>query len=264
MTPHAAPTGIPRDEPVLFASDVHLAPDSPRTAARFLAALERHAPQAAHLVLLGDLFELWVGDDGADPLADRLADTLSTLARGGTRVWMMRGNRDFLLDVPVPGGPAASFSARCGATMLDDPTPIDLHGVPALLAHGDALCTGDLVYQQWRRTCRDPAWQRAFLERPLAERFAIGRSVRETSEAGKREKPGALMDVDPAAVEAAMDAAGVTLLIHGHTHRPAIHRWHAGGRERTRFVLPDWDAETGRGAMWRWEDGSPQELPEPA
>jgi UDP-2,3-diacylglucosamine hydrolase len=244
---------IPRDEPVLFASDTHLSPEAPDTAARFLDALEREGPGAPHLVLLGDVFELWVGDDGADPLAARLADVLSGLAARGVVIRLMRGNRDFLLDVPVPG--AGAFSARCGATLLDDPCPIELHGVPALLSHGDALCTDDLVYQAWRRTCRDPAWQATFLARPLAERFAIGRGARETSEAGKREKPGALMDVNAAAVDAAMDAEGARLLIHGHTHRPAVHRWRAGGVERTRIVLTDWDAGAGRGAMLRWEDG---------
>lgn len=249
---------IPRDESVLLASDMHLAPQAPAVAARFLAALRRHGPGSAHVALLGDLFELWVGDDGADDLAAELAETLAGLARAGARVWLMRGNRDFLLDVPVTGG-GPTFSERCGATMLDDPTPLSLHDVPALWAHGDALCTDDLVYQQWRRTCRDPVWQRAFLARRLAERFAMGRAVRESSEAGKREKPGALMDVNPAAVKAAMDAAGARLLIHGHTHRPAVHHWHEHGAARTRVVLPDWDAA--RGALLRWEAGQGVELP---
>jgi UDP-2,3-diacylglucosamine hydrolase len=252
---------VARQEPVLFASDTHLAPEAPRTAERFLAELERHGPAAAHLFLLGDLFELWVGDDGADPLADQLATLLARLSADGTRVWLMRGNRDFLLDVPLPGAPAAAFSARCGATLLDDPCPIRLHDVPALLAHGDALCTGDAVYQQWRRTCRDPAWQQAFLARSLAERIAIGRAARETSEAGKREKPGALMDVNPDAVDAALDAAGARLLIHGHTHRPGHHRWLHDDQPRERVVLTDWDAAADRGALLAWRDGRPESVP---
>ena len=158
---------IPRGEPVLFASDMHLSPDAPGTETLFLDRLGRHGPGAAHLILLGDLFELWVGDDGADAVANRLADALTRLSEGGTHVWLMRGNRDFLLDVPVPADPGSTFSARCGATLLEDPCPLELHGVPALLAHGDALCTDDRVYQQWRTTCRDPAWQRAFIARPL-------------------------------------------------------------------------------------------------
>jgi UDP-2,3-diacylglucosamine hydrolase len=254
---------IPRGEPVLLASDMHLAPEAPRSAERFFEALSRHGPQAAHLFLLGDLFELWVGDDGADALARRLSDALARLSAAGTRVWLMRGNRDFLLDLPVPGSVAPAFAAGCGATLLDDPCPVLLHGVPALLAHGDALCTDDQVYQAWRRTCRDPAWQRDFLARPLAERFTIGRGGRETSEAGKREKPGALMDVSQASVDAAMDAAGAVLLIHGHTHRPGRHAWTRGGTARERVVLTDWDAAAGRGEMLAWRDAAPVSLPDP-
>jgi len=254
---------IPRDEPVLLASDMHLAPEAPRTAERFFAALAAHGPAAAHLFLLGDLFELWVGDDGADALAERLAAALTRLSAGGTRIWLMRGNRDFLLDAPVPGSSRPGFSTACGATLLDDPCPVLLHGVPALLSHGDALCTEDLVYQAWRRTCRDPDWQRDFLARPLAERFAIGRGVRETSEAGKREKPGALMDVSQATVDQALDAADATLLVHGHTHRPGRHAWTRGGAARERVVLTDWDADAGRGEMLAWRDGGPIALAGP-
>jgi UDP-2,3-diacylglucosamine hydrolase len=252
---------IPRDEPVLLASDVHLAPEAPRTAERFLAALAQHGPDAAHVFLLGDLFELWVGDDGADPLAARLADALARLAGGGTRVWLMRGNRDFLLDVPLPRTGTQAFSAQCGATLLEDPCPVWLHGTDALLAHGDALCTGDLVYQAWRRTCRDPAWQQTFLARSLVERFALGRAARETSEAGRREQAGALADVSQPAVDATLDAAGATLLIHGHTHRPGRHAWRHHGLWRQRVVLTDWDADAGRGTMLSWREGRAQPLP---
>lgn len=252
---------IARDEPVLFASDMHLAPEAPRTAQRFFAALRRHGPGAAHVMLLGDLFELWVGDDGADALADELAELLSGLSAGGTRVWLMRGNRDFLLNAPLPNPSVVPYTDRCGATLLHDPTPLELHGVPTLLAHGDALCTDDLVYQHWRTTCRDTAWQRAFLARPLAERFAVGRAVRETSEAGKREKPGALMDVNAEAVAAAMRAAGARLLVHGHTHRPAVHAWGDNdGTTLTRLVLTDWDDESSRGTMLLWRDAEPVSL----
>lgn len=251
---------IPREEPALFASDMHLSAQAPGTAARFLAELDRHGPSAAHLFLLGDLFEMWVGDDVEDPLADALADRLKRLASAGTRVWLMRGNRDFLLDVPLPGDRTEPYSRRCGATLLDDPCPVDLHGRRALLAHGDALCTDDLVYQQWRRTCRDPAWQAAFVARAPAERLALGRAARDGSEAGKREKPGALMDVNPQTVDAVMEAAGASLLVHGHTHRPARHDWHCGEAPRTRIVLPDWDADAGRGALLAWHDGAARTL----
>jgi len=252
---------IGRHEPVLFASDVHLSQEAIGTARRFLSALDTHADSAAHLFLLGDLFELWVGDDGADPVAEAVADRLARLSASGRRIWLMPGNRDFLLGVPLPGGAQERFDQRCGATLLPDPCVVELHGEPALLAHGDALCTDDAVYQAWRRTCRDPAWQRGFLDRPLAQRLAMGRALRENSEAGKREKPESLMDVNAGAVTRCMDEAGVALLIHGHTHRPADHRWPADERERRRLVLTDWDDRSDRGSLLSWESGEARPLP---
>ena len=248
---------IAREARAAFASDLHLSASDPDTAEMALAALQEHARGCAHLFLLGDLFEMWVGDDGTDALAQRLANFLSAMAADGTSVWLMRGNRDFLLDVRSPHLNMATFSSRCTATLLDDPCLIDLHGVRTLLAHGDAYCTDDTVYQQWRATCRQPAWQQAMLSRSLAEREALGRQAREHSEAGKREQADALMDVNLPAVEAAMEAAHAALLIHGHTHRPALHRWRdAGGTERTRLVLPDWNAGAGRGHVTLWQDGT--------
>ena len=255
---------IARDEPVLFASDLHLSVQAQATLDDALEQIARHAREAAHLFLLGDLFEMWVGDDGADAIAARFASVLTSVAKAGTRVWMMRGNRDFLLDVPVPGFDGGAFSQRCGATLLTDPFSVSLHGEATLLAHGDALCTDDLVYQQWRETCRNPAWQRGLLARSLAERLVIGRHARESSEAGKREMAGALMDVNQVAVDAAMDTAGASLLIHGHTHRPGLHRWQHGAQSRTRVVLTDWDASADRGQLLRWENGVPQPISRPA
>ena len=247
---------IGRGEPALFASDVHLAGDAPRTARWFFDSLDTLGRDAAHVFLLGDLFEMWVGDDGADPLADTLGGLLSGLVRRGTRVWLMRGNRDFLLDValPAPAPGVESFSARCSATLLDDPCVIELHGAATVLTHGDALCTDDAVYQQWRRTCRDPIWQQGFLHRPLAERLAIARGLRTASEAGKREMPQYLMDVNPTAIDTLLQASGAERMIHGHTHRPARHDWVVGGSTRTRWVLPDWDADARRGGWLRWAD----------
>jgi UDP-2,3-diacylglucosamine hydrolase len=249
-------------EVALFASDVHLHPDEPQTAERFFAQLAAHGEAAAHVFLLGDLFEVWHGDDADVPYGDRLARQLSGLSAAGTRVWLMRGNRDFLMDAPIPGRPASPdgsvatddamrYSRRCGATMLPDPFPLDLHGVSTLLAHGDALCTDDIAHQRWRVTSRSATWQQAFLARPVAERRSIGQEVREASEAGKRELAEDLMDVNEDAVASLMARHQARLLIHGHTHRPARHE-----REgRVRWVLPDWDAKAGRGAMLRAEDG---------
>jgi UDP-2,3-diacylglucosamine hydrolase len=259
-------------EVALFASDVHLQAGDPATAERFLDRIERAGAGAAHagrrpahLFLLGDLFDVWIGDDADNPRADDLASVLVRLAEGGTRIWLMRGNRDFLMDVPVPRqipDPAAGspgdrapaglpFSQRCHAAMLPDPAPILLHGIPAILTHGDALCTDDIAYQRWRATCRAPAWQQAFLARSIDERMEVVRQVRAIGEIDKRQMTESLMDVNEDAVEALMREHDVPLLIHGHTHRPARHE----SDGRVRWVLPDWDAEAGRGEMLCALDG---------
>ena len=231
------------DESALFGSDFHLSADDPQTAEHVLSALARHGPENAHLFLLGDLFEVWVGDDGADPLADRLAGQLRQLAERGVRVWLMQGNRDFLLG--------SSFAIRCKAQLIDDPTTVMLQGRPALLAHGDALCTDDIAYQQWRSTCRNPAWQAAFLARPLAERQQMGRQARQASEAGKRERSDDIMDVNTGAVTRALHEAHCGWLIHGHTHRPADHHDTMDGKTVRRTVLIDWSASQARGGLLR-------------
>lgn len=230
-------------ETALLGSDFHLSDQDPDTAQWVLEALRRHGAQCDHLFLLGDLFEVWVGDDGADDTARALAAVLRGLSEGGVRIWMMQGNRDFLL------GP--HFVDQCGARLLVDPTPVRMHGRPTLLMHGDALCTDDLVYQQWRSTCRNPAWQAAFLSRTLSERQALGRQAREASEAGKRERGDGLMDVNAAAVRQVMQAAQCDWLIHGHTHRPADHHWEENGQPQRRTVLTDWTAQPRRGALLR-------------
>jgi UDP-2,3-diacylglucosamine hydrolase len=148
----------------------------------------------------------------------------------------MHGNRDFLIG--------ADFSRATGLTLLDDPAPIDLYGTPAILMHGDTLCTDDREYQAFRATVRDPAWQRATLARALTERLALARDLRERSETAKEGKALEIMDVTPATVDRAFAISGRSLLIHGHTHRPARHVHHVGGRECVRWVLPDW-YETG-------------------
>ena len=241
----------------LFASDMHLGEHDPATAEVFLARLRELAASTSHVFLLGDLFEAWVGDDFADPVCDRALDTLRGLTGAGCRLFVMRGNRDFLLDLPLPlrsqaGGATqspVSFSARTGAEMLADPTAVRLFGERALLAHGDALCTDDADYQRFRALTRDAGWQRGFLARPREERVAIAQDLRARSELSKSTKADFIMDVNACAVDAAMHAAGARLLIHGHTHRPARHALTIDGRPAWRLVLPDWDAALGRGGM---------------
>lgn len=239
----------------LFASDMHLGAHAPRTAARFIAMLERECaltrPRVTHLFLLGDLFEAWIGDDQTDPVADEVITTIARLAESGVAVFVMRGNRDFLLDAPIPheGDTLACrirFSERTGATMIDDPCLIELFGTPTLLAHGDALCTDDGDYQRFRSLTRKVEWQEAFLRRSLEERIAIGRDLRARSELSKAGKAEDLMDVNEGTVRAVLQAFGAARLIHGHTHRPARHELDPGSPNAERWVLPDWDADDNR------------------
>ncbi len=200
--------------------------------AAFEALLEREAPRAAAIYILGDLFEAWVGDDSlALPFPARIGAALAAAARR-TRVAFMHGNRDFLAG--------KRFASDLGVTLLADPTVIDLHGTPTVLLHGDTLCTDDREYQAFRVTVRDPAWIAATLARPLPERVALAAQLRGASDTAKEGKSAAIMDVAPEAVEAAFRASGCSQMIHGHTHRPARHVHRVDGRECVRWVLGDW------------------------
>lgn len=223
--------------PTLFISDLHLTPERPAPVALFRRFLDEVAPQAAALYILGDLFDAWVGDDDLDrPFPRDVASRLKRLADSGLPVYFMAGNRDFL------AGPV--LAQATGWTHLADPTVIDLHGRPTLLSHGDAYCTDDQTYQAFRRQVRDARWQADFLAKPLEARRSVARAIRSQSEQAKAEKKPNIMDVNQAAIRAAMEQAGVTRMIHGHTHRPARHALQVHGMERERWVLTDW-YETG-------------------
>ena len=216
----------------LLISDLHLAEDRPETTALFGRFVERTLPGASALYILGDLFEYWAGDDTLElPFESRVGELLRQAARAVPTAFL-HGNRDFVV------GPR--FSEATGIRLIDDPTVVDLPGTRAVLLHGDTLCTGDAAYQAFRAQVRDPRWQAAALARPLAERLALARGMRQGSETAKGGKAEAIMDVAPEAVEAAFRAAGCDLMIHGHTHRPARHVHHVDGRECIRWVLPDW------------------------
>ena len=226
------------DRSALFVSDLHLSPDEPATVARFLAFLQGPARDAARLTILGDLFEYWAGDDDlADPFNARIVAALRKLSDSSVELYFMAGNRDFLV------GP--QFAAAAGLELLPDPFFCDLNGVPTLLTHGDTLCTDDADYQRFRATVRDPAWGASFLAKPLAERKREIEALRARSEAEKRIKPMAIMDVNAAAVEAALRQHGAHAMIHGHTHRQGRHTHRIDGRDCVRWVLGDWHA--GRG-----------------
>lgn len=216
----------------LFISDLHLAPERPQINTEFSRFIRDIAPAASALYILGDLFEYWAGDDDDDALGVEVAAQLAALAGRGTRIFLMHGNRDVLMG--------QALGARCGAELLDDPQLIDLHGMPTLISHGDALCTGDADYQRFRSYARDPGNQARFLAQPLALRREQMRGMRAQSEAAKQQKAEAIMDVAPEAVDAWLRRYGYPRLIHGHTHRPARHLHQIDGRECERWVLGDW------------------------
>jgi UDP-2,3-diacylglucosamine hydrolase len=216
----------------LFVSDLHLDPARPEITALFLRFLREEAGEAEALYILGDLFEAWVGDDQPGEPADSVRAALRALAEGGTPVYVMRGNRDFLFG--------ARFAADCGAQLLPDPAVVTLYGVPTLLMHGDLLCTGDSAYQAFRAMVRAPEWQADFLAQPLAARQEFAAKARAASKQHQAGTMESIMDVDQAAVSATLSRFGVTRLIHGHTHRPAIHSFLLDDQPAQRIVLGDW------------------------
>ncbi|MBS0192929.1 MAG: UDP-2,3-diacylglucosamine diphosphatase [Proteobacteria bacterium] len=226
----------------LFISDLHLDPVRPHIVAQFGRFLREEANHAEALYILGDLFEYWVGDDDPQPVAGEVATGLSTLTEAGVPIFFLRGNRDFLLR--------EAYAARCGMRILPDPCVIDLYGQPVLLMHGDALCTDDVAYQTFRQQSREPAWQETMLAQPLPVRIALAQQARAKSiEHQRKVMPDAaataagkedITDVSAAAVVETFTRFGLATLIHGHTHRPAIHRLEVADMPRRRIVLGDW------------------------
>ncbi|MFT4248382.1 MAG: UDP-2,3-diacylglucosamine diphosphatase [Pseudomonas sp.] len=223
----------------LFISDLHLDPVRPAITELFLAFLREQTRDADALYILGDLFEAWIGDDTPSPAADAVAAALRELADTGVPVYFMPGNRDFLVG--------EDYARRAGFRILPDPTVIDLYGEPVLLLHGDLLCSDDTAYQAFRTQTRDPAFIAQFLAQPLAARIAFAQRARAASQARQSElkQEGnvqfeAITDVAPTEVETWFARYGVARMIHGHTHRPAIHSLTVGELPRTRVVLGDW------------------------
>lgn len=245
-----AADAAPLTQPV-FISDLHLAPERPRTVARFLRFMNEDAPRYRELVILGDLFEFWLGDDAAAAAAPVIA-ALAHATAGGQRIVAMHGNRDLLLGI--------AFSRATGATLLADPIVVDAAGVPTLLSHGDAWCTLDVAYQQYRAMVRVPAVQSDFLSKSIDERLAFMRAGRMRSESEKSLKASDILDVTPDAVDAALRTADVRRVIHGHTHRPAAHEFDLEGERCERWVLPDWEFDSGepRGGYLDFAGESPR------
>jgi UDP-2,3-diacylglucosamine hydrolase len=218
----------------LFVSDLHLDPERPAITELFGRFLDDEARGADALYILGDLFEAWVGDDDPSTAGAFVADRLRALAASGVPVNFIRGNRDFLLG--------DDYAKRAGINILPDPAVVMLHGEPTLVLHGDLLCTDDTAYQQVRAQTRDPRWQGDFLAQPLAARLAFAQQARAASQArhGELKASGlseTITDVAPDTVREWFKRYGVRRMIHGHTHRPAIHD---EGDGNTRIVLGDW------------------------
>ena len=217
----------------LFISDLHLAPERPRILEQFYAFLGTTARGADALYVLGDLFEHWLGDDNReDPLNGRVAEAFAKLAASGTPVYFMHGNRDVLVG--------ADFAKRAGATLLPDPTLVDLYGTPTLLMHGDTLCTDDVEYLKFRAYARDPRNQARFLGQDVEARRAEMEGLRLRNIDAKLGKTAEIMDVNAEAVADVLREHGYPRLIHGHTHRPARHVHTIDGRTCERYVLADW------------------------
>jgi UDP-2,3-diacylglucosamine hydrolase len=223
--------------PTLFISDLHLEPARPRMSEIFLRLLSGPTKQAKALYIMGDLFDLWIGDDASMALYPAEIQGLRRLSDSGVPLFLMHGNRDFLIG--------QDFLNATGAKLLQDPSVIQLHGTPTVLSHGDLLCTGDLAHMKGRQEWLNPARQAAFLAQPAAVRDKIARQLRQESSYNKTLKAAEIMDVTQQAVDDLLRKHQLQQLIHGHTHRPAIHDFELDGQAARRIVLSDWHDDRG-------------------
>ena len=220
---------------ILLISDLHLEEQRPDITRAFLHFLQTRARGAEALYILGDFFEVWVGDDGMSPFQHDIARALRELSDAGTRIFLMHGNRDFLIG--------RAFCRAAGCTLLKDPSIVHFNGEPMLLMHGDSLCTLDVGYMKLRRLLRNPLSLFILRNLPLTTRRKLARKLRSESRAQTRMKAREIIDVTPDEVPRIMAEHGVRTLIHGHTHRPAEHALEVNGQSARRIVLGDWDSQ---------------------
>jgi UDP-2,3-diacylglucosamine hydrolase len=247
------------DDAALFVSDVHLCDDEPDSAAYFFSKLEEWLPAHTHLVILGDLFESWCGDDITDLVARKLITNLNTRSSDGLKIYIMRGNRDFLIDQKASNSNLQNLqlTVQTGATLLTDECLLTSFGAPWLLCHGDQLCTLDLSYQAFRKQSRSQEWQQAFLSQPRQTRLHQAKQMRAASRAHQMKSDerslinkndtnhnAAMYDVNADTVSSFMEQFQVAHMLHGHTHKPAVHQI---GNNQERWVLSDWSANPERG-----------------
>jgi len=220
---------------ILLISDLHLEEERPDITRAFLRFLQTRASQAEALYILGDFFEAWIGDDAMTPFQRSIAQALRQVADGGTRIFLMHGNRDFMIGT--------RFCREAGCTLLADPSRVVLAGHPVLLMHGDSLCTRDEAYMRMRRILRNPVVLWILRHLPLATRHKLARKLRSESRMQTRQKAAEITDVTPQEIPRLLAEQGVRTLIHGHTHRPAVHELQVGGLPAQRIVLGDWDRQ---------------------
>jgi UDP-2,3-diacylglucosamine hydrolase len=228
-------------KPTYFISDLHLSPDLPRVTAGFFKLVDALEGNAEALYVLGDLFEAWVGDDNLNDYNRAVIDAFARLSMRGTAVYFQHGNRDFLLG--------DEFVKSCRGFLLPERGIIECYGRRVLLEHGDALCTLDEKFQAFRAQSRSAPWQQAMLAKPLAERVQIAEAWRAQSRLHQSNRPENIMDVTPQAVTDTLRAQGVTLMIHGHTHRPQVHAVDLGEQQGQRIVLGDWREADGQAVI---------------
>ena len=234
MAPHLETKNVSFE--AIFASDLHLHADAPETAQAFFVFLKKYVQRTRKLFLLGDLFEYWVGDDAMSvPFNQGIVGAIREVSDAGVAVFWMAGNRDFLIE--------EKFAAAAGLTILPDPSTISIASYDIVLTHGDAQCIDDVDYLRFRKMVRTPEWRGAFLSKPLAERLDTVKIMRDQSRAAQQNKQSEIMDVNADEILALFLKSGVTIMIHGHTHRPAHHVLQYQGKEFERYVLPDWDFE---------------------
>lgn len=222
---------------ILFLSDLHLSFDKPQITRHFIHFLQTKARNAHKVYILGDLFDAWVGDDDFTAPNAQIRCELKQLTDSGVEVYLQRGNRDFLIG--------ERFARGTGVALLDDYAVIDLEGQRTLLTHGDLLCSDDVPYQVFRTKARTPEWQQKVLSKPLWLRLIAARWYRIRSFFHKQKKSDYVMDVNQTTVENLMKQHHCTRLIHGHTHRPALHEFMLNGKKVQRFVLSDWNNDGG-------------------
>ncbi|MGC3982319.1 MAG: UDP-2,3-diacylglucosamine diphosphatase [Steroidobacteraceae bacterium] len=225
----------------LFVSDIHLNGAQPEITAQLVDFLRGEARRAEHVYILGDLFEFWIGDDDPDPTYAQIQHELQMLTAAGVPCSVMYGNRDFLMGT--------QFCKRTGCHLIADGTIIELYGQRVLLMHGDTLCTDDHSYQRLRRIVRNPLVQWLFKSLSLTRRQRIAARIRAGSQMHTQRSAMTIMDVNSNAVTRAFEQSSTQLLVHGHTHRPAIHQHITRLGECTRIVLGDWHLQ---GSVLRW------------